>query len=191
MNERRLIARAMLALALLGLLALLVVGWQFARGPQADAAPPSVRVARLAPGDHLWADAPALPRGVQLPPDLRLKVLLLREPEGTLRAFYAVARQGRPTLPVSEPPASLSVAGMDCEDFAPDMQRRDIACRQAAPDMAHALQRRWALDGRPLTPGTPALPVAAGQEVAGDWRPDLQAPLTAAAPPAGMKKSPP
>lgn len=171
LNERRLLARALLALAALGLLALLAAGWQFARGPRPDATPPSVRTARLPAGSHLWADAPRLPPGLQLGPGLRLKVLLLRLPDGRLRAFYAPAVQGRPTLPLGAAPLNLATPGLPCDDFAPDFDRGDIACRQPSPGFEFALRHRWTLEGQPLTTGTPPLPAAAGQEVDGDWLP--------------------
>lgn len=178
--QRRLLARLLQAMAALALLAFVALGWQAAGGPPAAPHEASLRTARLQAGQWRWAEAPALPRGLRLADGASLHVLLLRLPDGALRAFYATASaDGRPTLPAGSP--GLGTPGQPCADFAPDMRQGDIACRQAAPGFEFALRHRWSLHGEPLTSGTPALPVAAGHEDQGDWRPDLAWPPAAAA----------
>ena len=173
--RRRQLARAVAGLAALGLLAFGWLGWRvMAARPAADlVAAQGLHVANLAPGRYRWAEAPALPRGAQLPEGASLHVLLLRLPDGALHAFYATAVEGRPALPADG--GHLGAAGLPCADFAPDFARQDIACRQAAPGFEFALRHRWSLTGQPLTPNTPPLPVAAGHETGGQWLPDLAA----------------
>lgn len=181
-RERRLLALALRAMTAVALLACAAVGWHVARGPAAPEATPGIRTARLAPGQWRWADAPAPPPGLPLADGTRLKLLLLRTADGRLHAFHFTAVQGRPTVPVSAPPASLGSPGLPCDDIAPDFTTQDIACRQPRPGFAFAQRHRWSLDGRPLTPGTPPLPVAAGHDTGGEWLPQTT-PAAGMAPP--------
>ncbi|RRD56787.1 hypothetical protein EII20_09480 [Comamonadaceae bacterium OH2545_COT-014] len=172
MNERRLLALALRGMTAVALLACAAVGWHVARGPAVpDEATPGIRTARLAPGQWRWADAPAPPPGLPLAESASLRLLLLRTADGRLHAFHFTAVQGRPTVPVSAPPASLGSPGLPCDDITPDFATQDIACRQPRPGFEFAQRHRWSLDGRPLTPGTPPLPVAAGRETGGEWAP--------------------
>ncbi|MFT4195592.1 hypothetical protein [Ottowia sp.] len=161
MNERAVLAAALRGLMAAGLLALLWVGWQMARGPREAPAAPSVRVARLAPGSFMLVDAPLPPAGARDP----LKLLVLREPGGLVRGFYLPIDQGGAAVPVS----GALVSGVPCEDFAPDFTAGDIGCRQARPGFEFALRHRWALDGRALAGHLPDLLPAWGREVEGDW----------------------
>lgn len=169
--ERRLLAAVLRGMLAGAVLAALVLAWRFARGPVVPEAPPSVRVARLPPGSAVWSAAPAdaryLPDGVAAADAARLKLLLLRGPDGAVSAFYLPQQDGRAGVPVAASPAT---PGIPCEDLAPDFAAGDIACRQATPGFDFALRHRWTLHGRALTPGTPDLYRVAGQEAEGDWR---------------------
>ena len=164
-------ARVVAALAAAGFFAFGLLGWQVmtARPAPDEAAAQGLPVARLQPGRWRWTEAPALPPGAQLPEGASLRVLLLRLPGGELRAFYATAMQGRPTVPVGS--GHVGAVGLPCADFAPDFARQDIACRQAVAGYEFALRHRWSLQGEPLTSGTPPLPEVAGREIDGQWRP--------------------
>lgn len=166
MTERAVLLAALRGLMAAGLLGLLWVGWQMARGPREAPAAPSVRVARLAPGSFMLVDAPLLPAGARGP----LKLLVLREPGGLVRGFYLPVDGGQAAVPVS----GAWVGGVPCDDFAPDFAAGDIGCRQARPGFDFALRPRWALDGRALAGHLPDLLAAQGREEAGDWV--LQAP---------------
>lgn len=172
LSERRLLSFVLLAMVVAAALAALVLAWQYARGPQAPQGPPGVRVARLPPGGFLWAGAPDdaryLPAGLRAQDAARLKLLLLRGPDGVLRAFYLPQQDGRASVPVDVSPA---VPGIPCEDMAPDFGQGDIACRQMAPGFEFAGRHRWSLHGRALSPGTPGLFAVPGREVDGDWVP--------------------
>jgi hypothetical protein len=160
-TERALLAAALRGLVAAGVLALLWVGWQMARGPLDAPAVPSVRVARLAPGNFIVVDAPALPAGARGP----LKLLVLRQTDGLLRGYYLPVDGGQPAVPVS----GALVGGVPCDDFAPDFASGDIGCRQARAGFDFALRPRWALDGRAQAPHLPDLLAAKGREVDGDW----------------------
>lgn len=152
--------------------AALVLAWRYARGPstQADAQPPSVRVARLVPGSFLWASAPQqsryLPSGWRGGEGESLKLLVLRARDGRIRAFYLPQAGGRPSVPVA---GSALAPGIACDDFAPDFDAGDIACRQSVPGFGFAARHRWSLEGRALVAGTPDLQPALGREADGDW----------------------
>jgi hypothetical protein len=161
MNQRAALATALRVLMAAGIAALLWVGWQAAGGPRERPAPPSVRVARLAPGGFMLVVAPLLPKDAREP----LKLLVLREPGGLVRGFYLPIDEGRAAVPVS----GALLRGVPCEDFAPDFTSGDIGCRQARPGFEFALRSRWSLDGRPLLPHLPPLLPAQGREVDGDW----------------------
>ena len=160
-SERAILTTLLRAMMGAGLLAMLAVGWQMARGPREAPAVPSVRVARLAPGSFLLVNAPLLPAGAREP----LLLLVLREPGGQVRGFYLPIDGGRAAVPVS----GALVRGVPCEDFAPDFAAGDIGCRQARPGFEFALRHRWALDGRALAEHLPDLLPAQGREVDGDW----------------------
>ncbi len=168
-HSRRHWARAVAGMAALGLLVFAWLGWQVlsAQPDGQQAAAQGLYVANLAPARYRWAEAPALPAGVQLPEGASLRVLLLRLPDGALHAFYATATQGRPGLPAGS--GHVGAAGLPCADFAPDFKTQDIACRQAEPGFEFALRHRWSLTGQALTPNTPPLPAAPGREVNGQW----------------------
>ncbi|MDR1969381.1 MAG: hypothetical protein LBQ32_11945 [Burkholderiaceae bacterium] len=161
MNQRAVLAAAVRGLSVMGISALLWAGWQAAGGPRELPAPPSVRVAKLAPGDFMLVAAPLLPEGAREP----LKLLVLREPGGLVRGFYLPIDEGRAAVPVS----GALLRGVPCEDFAPDFTTGDIGCRQARPGFEFALRSRWSLDGRPLSAHLPPLLPAQGREVDGDW----------------------
>ena len=131
-----------------------------------------MRVARLPPGSFFWASAPDdpryLPDGLRAQDADRLALLLLRERDGSLRAFYLPRQGGRASVPAAASPA---VAGIPCEDMAPDFGRGDIACRQTSAGFDFAARHRWSLQGRALSPGTPDLYAVPGQELDGDWLP--------------------
>jgi hypothetical protein len=161
MNQRALLTAMLRGLGAIGMAALLWAGWQAAGGPREPPAPPSVRVAKLAPGSFMLVAAPLLPEGAREP----LKLLVLREPDGGVRGFYLPIDEGRAAVPVS----GALLRGVPCEDFAPDFTTRDIGCRQARPGFEFALRPRWSLDGRPLSAHLPALLPAQGREADGDW----------------------
>ena len=163
-----------LALNVMLAVAILAAGelaWRFAGGPPPDG-PPGVRVARLPPGSFVWASAPDdpryLPDGLRAQDAGRLALLLLRERDGSLRAFYLPRQGGRASVPAAASPA---VAGIPCEDMAPDFGRGDIACRQTSAGFDFAARHRWSLQGRALSPGTPDLYAVPGQQLDGDWLP--------------------
>lgn len=160
-TERVVLAALLRGLVVGGLLVLLWVSWQMLRGPRDVPALPSVRVARLVPGSFMLVDAPVLPADAHDP----MKLLVLREPGGLVRGFYLPVDRGRVLVPVSD----QMPGGVPCDDFAPDFVTQDMGCRQARPGFGFALRHRWSLDGRPLTPVTPALRPAHGQEIDGDW----------------------
>ncbi|MFV0680614.1 hypothetical protein [Ottowia sp.] len=162
-GERAVLTALLRDMALAGVAAVLWVGVQAMRGPQQEPELPSVRVSKLLPGSFITVDAPVRPRGA--PAALKLKLLVLRQPDGLVRGYFLPAEQGRAMVPV----AGSLVGGVPCDDFAPDFTAQDIGCRQARPGFEFALRHRWALDGRALTPGTPALLAVCGHEVAGDW----------------------
>ena len=170
MTERALLILALRAMLAVAALAALVLSWRYAAGPAQPHGAPSVRVLKLLPGTFLWADAPAdpryLPPGLGAPDAERLKLLLLRDEQGALRAFWLPRQQGQPGLPSGASPDGPAIP---CRDIAPDFRQGDIACRQAQPGFEFALRHRWALDGQPLTSGTPPLAAAPGQERDGDW----------------------
>ncbi len=172
LSERRLLTLAFNAMLAVALLAALVLGWRFVGGPPAVDGPPAVRVARLPPGGFAWVGAPTdaryLPEGLRVQDAGRIALLLLREPDGRLRAFYLPRQDGRASVPVAASPA---VAGIPCEDVAPDFRQGDIACRQTAAGFDFAARHRWSLQGRALSPGTPELFAVPGQERDGDWVP--------------------
>ena len=172
LTERRLLTLAFNAMLAVALLAALVLGWRFAGGPPAADGPPAVRVARLPPGGFVGVGAPTdaryLPEGLRVQDAGRIALLLLREPDGRLRAFYLPRQDGRASVPVAASPA---VAGIPCEDMAPDFRQGDIACRQTAAGFDFAARHRWSLQGRALSPGTPELFAVPGQERDGDWVP--------------------
>ena len=62
-SERAILTTLLRAMMGAGLLAMLAVGWQMARGPRDAPAVPSVRVARLAPGSFVLVNAPLLLTG--------------------------------------------------------------------------------------------------------------------------------
>ncbi len=161
MNERAILIAALRGMAAAGVLALLWVGVQMMRGPREPPAAPSVRVARLLPGSFMLVDAPLAPAGAREP----LKLLVLREPGGLVRAYYLPIDNGRAAVPV----AGALLRGLPCEDFAPDFGTQDIGCRQARSGFEFALRHRWALDGRALAAHLPDLLSAHGREVEGDW----------------------
>lgn len=172
-GERAVLTALLRGMALVGVLALLWVGWQVLRGPRQAEAPPSVRVSKLVPGSFILVDAPVQPAGARAP----LKLLVLREPGGQVRGYFLPVEAGRAMVPV----AGALVGGAPCDDFAPDFVAQDIACRQAHPGFEFALRHRWALDGRALTPGTPPLEAARGHETQGDWLLESEPPPTAPA----------
>ena len=182
LDERRLLALALRAMLAVAVLAALVVLWRFAWGPPRQDAAPSLRVARLPPASFLWAEAPTdvryLPAGIRPTEAARLRLLVPRDQQGRVRAFYLPAdSDGRATVPAGPHWAS---PGLACADFAPDFSTHDIACRQTAPGFPFAARHRWSLDGRNLTGAAADLQPAPGREVNGDFvlapvqRPDLQ-----------------
>lgn len=170
-TERRLLTLALNVMLAVAILAAGVLAWRFAGGPPPDG-PPGVRVARLPPGSFVWASAPDdpryLPDGLRAQDAGRLALLLLRERDGSLRAFYLPRQGGRASVPAAASPA---VAGIPCEDMALDFGRGDIACRQTSAGFDFAARHRWSLQGRALSPGTPDLYAVPGQELDGDWLP--------------------
>ena len=173
-GERRLLALGLRAMAAVAALAGLVLAWRYAGGPPAPDGAPGVRVVKLLPGTFMWAEAPAdpryLPRGLHPSQAARVRLLLLRTEGGRLQAFFVPWQDGRAAVPVDASPAA---PGLPCLDFAPSFTSQDIACRQSASGFAFAERHRWTLAGRALTPGTPDLTPARGQEHDGDWRPQL------------------
>ena len=169
-SERRLLAIALRAMMAVAVLAALVLSWRYAAGPADPEGPPSVRVVKLLPGTFLWADAPAdaryLPAGLRPQDAARLKLLVLRDEDGIVRAFWLPQQDGQPGVPTDTSPAG---GGIACRDFAPDFHAADIACRQAAPGFDFALRHRWSLQGRALSAGSPDLHAVAGHEVDGSW----------------------
>ncbi|MCB2035116.1 MAG: hypothetical protein KDF57_18035, partial [Ottowia sp.] len=95
LDERRLLALALRAMLAVAVLAALVVLWRFAWGPPRQDAAPSLRVARLPPASFLWAEAPTdvryLPAGIRPTEAARLRLLVLRDQQGRVRAFYLPA----------------------------------------------------------------------------------------------------
>ncbi len=170
LSERAILVFALRALLAVAVLAAVVLSWRYAAGPATPQGPPSVRVLKLLPGTFMWADPPDdaryLPPGLGVPDAARLKLLLLRTEDGVLRAFYLPRQQGQVGLPAGTSPHGPAIP---CRDVAPDFRRGDIACRQSAPGFEFALRHRWALDGQPLTAGTPPLVAVPGHEVDGDW----------------------
>ena len=168
--ERRLLIAALRGMVAAAALVGLVLGWRYAAGPPNADGPPSVRVLKLLPGTFLWAGAPAdaryLPAGLGPQDATRLKLLVLRGEDGTLRGFWLPQQGGRIGVPTDASPAS---PGIPCDDFAPDFRAGDIACRQSVPGFEFALRHRWSLQGRALSAGTPDLAAANGREADGDW----------------------
>ena len=127
-------------------------------------------LAALLPGTFVWADAPAdaryLPAGLRPQDAARLKLLVLRDEDGIVRAFWLPQQDGQPGVPTDASPAG---GGIACRDFAPDFHAADIACRQAAPGFDFALRHRWSLSGKALSAGSPDLQPVAGHEADGDW----------------------
>ena len=169
-DERRLISAALRAMLTVAALAALLLAWRYASGPARPDGPPSVRVIKLLPGTFVWADAPAdaryLPAGLRPQDAARLKLLVLRDDDGIVRAFWLPQQDGQPGVPTDASPAG---GGIACRDFAPDFHAADIACRQAAPGFDFALRHRWSLQGRALSAGSPDLHAVAGHEVDGSW----------------------
>lgn len=166
MLERRLLASSLRGMAWVAALAAFWVGWSVVRGPEREASVPSLSVADLPPRSHTWADPPVPPPGLPVAAAAQFKLLLLRDAQGSVHALYWPLADGRPSLPTG---GSALGPGLPCEDIAPDFQQQDIACRQASAGFEFALRHRWSLRGDALSPGTPALPRAAGQEQNGEW----------------------
>jgi hypothetical protein len=98
-------------------------------------------------------------------PSLRSKgitvsILLLRDLGGHLQAFYVPSINQASAVPIDH----YWNGGPPCEDFRPDFNSNDIACRASKEGSDIVGRHRWSLTGRNLTNNAMDLDQAIGIE---------------------------
>ena len=91
---------------------------------------------------------------------LAVAILMLRDLNGKLHAFYISTKDTVPTIPVDYFPNG----GPLCNEFVPSFQTNDIACRASVANPELVGKHRWSFSGKNLTGNAMDLDVVQGSE---------------------------